>query len=294
MKQRKHTETHESRAVDQSAAIDCFQADSPPPCWTPIQKPWQLRLGVTLIAIGFGANLMAGPEIILQPTDQIVAIGGEARFTVVATGTAPLSYQWTRNDLLLAGATQSFLRITNAQPEAAGNYTVMITDSNGSSTNSQPRSLTVDKEWVLYNTSNSGLPYKGVVGFEMDRDGNVWILTGRWNASGGGGLAKFDGRNWTVWRTGSSPLPSNDGTGMTQDTEGNLWIGTESGLARFDRTNKWEVLRRDQIWYPKFDRDGNVWVGSSSGVLVYNGATWTKYQQANSGLPNNFVTYITA
>jgi hypothetical protein len=244
-----------------------------------------------LIPIGFTANLMAGPEITQQPTDQTVAIGGEARFTVIATGIEPLSYQWTRNDLPLAGATQSFLRITNAQPEAAGNYTVVITDSNGNSTNSQPRSLTVDKEWVLYNKGNSGLPYNGVVDF-VDRDGNVWILTGRWYAEAGGGLARFNGRDWAVWRAGTSPLPSDDGTGMTQDAEGNLWIATEKGLAKFDRAKTWTVVWRNQVWYPRFDLKGILWVGSGSGVLVYDGAKWTNYTHANSPLPHDFVSYI--
>jgi sugar lactone lactonase YvrE len=294
MKQRTQAKTDESAAVNQSATINALQAGSPLPGWTRMQQPRHWKLGATLLALGSAAELVAGLDITQQPTDQVVAIGGEARFSVLASGVEPLSYRWTFNDLPLADATQSYLRITNAQPESAGNYAVVITDSSGNTTNSQPRSLTVDREWVLFNKANSGLPYNGVVDFEMDRQGNVWILTGRWNGSGGAGLAKFDGANWTVWKAGSSPLPSNDGTGMTQDSEGNLWIATESGLAKFDRTYKWEVLRRDQVWYPKFDRDGYLWVGSSSGVLVFDATTWTKYQQVNSGLPNNFVAYITA
>lgn len=292
MRAREESEGRESERARQLTELQSLQANRGLPC-RPMPKPLQWRVAATLVVLSFAANLMAGPDIIQQPTDQIVALGGEARFTVVASGAEPLSYQWTFNDLPVAGATQSSLRITNTPPESAGSYAVVVTDSTGSRTNSEPRSLTVDKEWVLYNKANSGLPYNGVVDFEMDREGNVWILTGRWNGNAGGGLAKFDGRNWTVWKAGSSPLPSNDGTGMTQDTDGNLWIATESGLAKFDRTNKWDVVSRSQLWYPKFDREGNLWVGSFSGVLVYNGATWTGYQQANSGLPNNFVTYIT-
>ena len=250
-------------------------------------------VGATVLGLLLCASVMAQPIITQQPVERTVAVGGTALFQVVATGTAPLSCQWRFNDTDVAGATQFALRINDAQPNHEGRYTVVVTDVSGSTT-SQPAVLTVDREWVVYTRGNSGLPYDGVVDFEMDRYGNVWISTGRWGGSGGGGLAKFDGRNWTVWKAGSSPLPSNDGTGMTQDAEGNLWIATENGLAKFDRTNKWEVLRRDQVWYPKFDRDGKLWVGSSSGVLVYNGAAWTKYQQANSGLPNNFVAYITA
>jgi hypothetical protein len=174
-----------------------------------------------------------GPLITKQPADLVVAIGGDAQFTVTATGAEPLTYQWRCNDLDLNGATQSFLRITNAQPDCAGSYTVLVTDASGSTT-SQPAALTVDKEWVLYNRVNSGLPYKGVVDFEFDRNGDIWLATGRWWAHEGGGVARFNGRDWTVWRASGLRLPDNDCTSMTQDAAGNVWIATESGLARFD------------------------------------------------------------
>ena len=47
-------------------------------------------------------------------------------------------------------------------------------------------------EWVVYNTSNSGLPDNFVRSIAVDPQGNKWIGTY------GGGLAKFDGVNWTV------------------------------------------------------------------------------------------------
>ncbi len=34
------------------------------------------------------------PTITLQPADQAVLVGSNATFSVVATGTLPLSYQW--------------------------------------------------------------------------------------------------------------------------------------------------------------------------------------------------------
>jgi hypothetical protein len=244
---------------------------------------------------GFGPStsfLVAAPLITRQPADLVVAIGGDAQFTVTATGAAPLTYQWRCNDLDLKGASQRFLRINNAQPDCAGSYTVLVTDASGSTT-SQPAVLAVDKEWVLYNPVNSGLPYKGVVDFEFDRNGDIWLATGRWYAREGGGLAGFNGRDWTVWRASSLGLPDNDCTGMTQDAAGNLWIATDSGLARFDRMNTWTVVLRSQVWYPKFDLEGNLWVGSGGGLLSYDGAKWTTYKRANTGLPSDFVTYIT-
>ena len=49
-----------------------------------------------------------------------------------------------------------------------------------------------NSEWIVYNTSNSGLPDGMVTSLAIDKNGNKWIGTGE-------GLAKFDGVNWTVY-----------------------------------------------------------------------------------------------
>src|SRR5439155_16624316 len=45
------------------------------------------------------------PAITTQPASQTVTAGQTGTFTVAATGTAPLSYQWQKNGASLAGAT---------------------------------------------------------------------------------------------------------------------------------------------------------------------------------------------
>jgi ligand-binding sensor domain-containing protein len=250
-----------------------------------------LGVGAPVLGLLLCASVMAQPVITQHPVDRTVAVRGTALFQVLATGTAPLSYQWQFNDTDLEGATQLSLRITNAQPNHAGRFTAVVTDVSGSTT-SQPAVLTVDREWVMYNRGNSDLPYDGVVDLEVDRDGDIWIATGLWNGSGGGGLAKFNGTAWTVYRSGSSPLPANDCTGLTLDAAGNLWVSTEAGVARFDRTNHWDVVSRSQLWFPKVDLDGNLWIGSSSGLWVYDGISWKSYRRANSGLPSDFAAFV--
>jgi len=74
--------------------------------------------------------------------------------------------------------------------------------------------------WVVYNTSNSGLPENFVMTITIDNDGNKWI--GTW----GGGLAKFDGVNWVVYNTSNSGLPENQINAIYIDIYGNKWIGT--------------------------------------------------------------------
>ena len=65
--------------------------------------------GLGLAACGGGddAATVTAPAITTQPSDTSVTFGSTATFNVVATGTAPLSYQWTKNGAAIAGATGS-------------------------------------------------------------------------------------------------------------------------------------------------------------------------------------------
>jgi uncharacterized repeat protein (TIGR02543 family) len=78
-----------------------------------------------------------------QPGTQSVNAGQSATFTVSATGTAPLSYQWRLNGTNIAGATGSGYTRNNAQPADAGSYSVTVTNVAGSVTSSNAQ-LTVN------------------------------------------------------------------------------------------------------------------------------------------------------
>ncbi|MEO8105847.1 MAG: PQQ-dependent sugar dehydrogenase [Actinomycetes bacterium] len=74
----------------------------------------------------------AGPTITGQPQDVSVASGATAGFTVYASGIAPLSYQWYRNDVAIAGATASTLSVAGVTSADSGSlFKVRITDSGG-------------------------------------------------------------------------------------------------------------------------------------------------------------------
>ncbi len=73
------------------------------------------------------------PLINTQPQDQTVFTGQTATFSVIASGTGPLTYQWYYNEnTLLTNATSSSLTITNAQPSDIGGYSVIVSNAFGS------------------------------------------------------------------------------------------------------------------------------------------------------------------
>ncbi len=85
-------------------------------------------------AIYDSGTVTVAPSITTQPTSRTVTVGSSTTFTVVATGTAPLTYQWRRNGTALSGATAASLTLSNVQLSDAASYTVTVTNSAGSLT----------------------------------------------------------------------------------------------------------------------------------------------------------------
>jgi hypothetical protein len=74
------------------------------------------------------------PTITAQPQSVSVTAGANASFSVTATGTAPLSYQWKKDAVNLSGATAATFSITGVQAADAGSYTVSVSNAAGSVT----------------------------------------------------------------------------------------------------------------------------------------------------------------
>jgi len=95
------------------------------------------------------------PTISVQPTNQTVAAGRNATFSITAGGTSPLAYQWLFNGTnAISGATNTTLTLTNAQSVNAGFYSVLVTNLYGS-TNSSNALLVVTVDHFAWNTISS-------------------------------------------------------------------------------------------------------------------------------------------
>ena len=87
-------------------------------------------------------TLTVAPAITTQPVAVTVTAGQPASFTVVASGTAPMTYQWTKDGTAIAGATTATYTIYTTASTDAGNYSVVVTNSAGAAT-SNAAALTV-------------------------------------------------------------------------------------------------------------------------------------------------------
>ena len=92
------------------------------------------------------------PTITTQPANQTVAAGQTATFSVVATGTAPLTYQWQKNGSAISGATAtSYTTPVTTTADSGELFRVVVTNSAGNVT-SNSATLTVNP-----GTSNSSV-----------------------------------------------------------------------------------------------------------------------------------------
>src|SRR5204862_96211 len=84
------------------------------------------------------------PTITRQPASQTVTAGQRANFTVTATGTAPLSYQWQKNGTAIGGATAaSYTTPATTVADNGNQFTVVVSNAAGSVT-SNAAALTVN------------------------------------------------------------------------------------------------------------------------------------------------------
>lgn len=104
------------------------------------------NLGTGTVVVATSPGSMA-PAITTQPASQSVTAGAMVSFTVIATGTTPLNYQWQFNNANISGATGSTLTLPGVTSTSSGNYRVIVSNSLGSVT-SATATLTVNTATV--------------------------------------------------------------------------------------------------------------------------------------------------
>jgi len=141
-------------------------------------------------------NVTSPPRIVQQPSNQTVEPGGTTGFFVVTGGSAPLCYQWQKNNANLSdgghysGATSGTLTICGADTNDVADYRCVVTNAYGSSTSAIATLTLVNVNGCLA-VSNSD--YES--GFSL---------------AGGG----YIGNNWFEWETDPVGVTGYDETGI--------------------------------------------------------------------------------
>ena len=137
-------------------------------------------------------------------------------------------------------------------------------------------------QFINYTTKD-GLPNNYVFSIFQDNDENIWFGTG------GGGVAKFDGKYFTTY-TENEGLSNNNVLSITQDKNDNLWFGTRFGLSKLksgalnvNANNAGLPLFNNFAYEDGFlgigcnrgaicqDKTGTIWIGTNDRLTAYHG-----------------------
>jgi len=152
-------------------------------------------------------RLSFAPQIIVQPTNQIVLPGAAVVFSVSVFGSQPISYQWRLNGINLSdgtnisGSASSVLNLTDVSLADGGTYCVVITNGLGTVTSTgalltiltQPVFQTIvhsNASVVLTWSAISGLTYQ--LQFKSELASTNWLNLGSPNAATGSIMTASD------------------------------------------------------------------------------------------------------
>ncbi len=89
--------------------------------------------GIASAPVAF--SLQTAPVIASQPASETVTVGSTASFSITANGSAPLAYNWYRNGVLIAGATNTTYSTNNVQlADNGAQFSCVISNALGTAT----------------------------------------------------------------------------------------------------------------------------------------------------------------
>ncbi len=122
------------------SGVVLFGGMTTPNFHTPVTEAANLRANILAYSASFTSCSNCPPVILAQPANQTVRPGANVTFCVAASGSPPLSYQWSRdgtnlvNGGRITGATTGCLTIATAVEADSGQYSVAITNAYGYAT----------------------------------------------------------------------------------------------------------------------------------------------------------------
>jgi sugar lactone lactonase YvrE len=186
------------------------------------------------------APLSNAPVIVTQPTNQILnSIGSTTTFSVVASGEAPLSYQWKRDGVDINGATAASYMLTETlMSDTSSRWSVLVRNSKGTAISNDVK-ITMAAISIFAGSvagegnvdgRGSSASFFYPTGVAVDRQGNTYIAD-----AGNRTIRKISAVGLVTTFAGNPLLDgANDGlgtlssfsrpVGLTVDAAGNVYV----------------------------------------------------------------------
>ena len=118
------------------------------------------------------APVITAPSIITQPATLVVLPGAATTLAVAASGTGPLTYQWSLNGTPISGATGAVLYFPSVTSLDAGNYTVSVGNSAGSAGSNAAQLILVGAPSITAQPGNASVFVGATATFSVTASGN--------------------------------------------------------------------------------------------------------------------------
>jgi chitodextrinase len=179
------------------------------------------------------------PSITQQPTNKTVTAGQMATFSVTASGTTPLSYQWQKGTTNISGATSaSYTTPPATLADSGSQFRVIVSNSVGNVT-SNPATLTVNA-----TTAANVLTYHNDNGRTGQNLSETILTTGNVNQTQFGKLANYsvDGK------VDAQPLYASNVAIPSNGTHNLLIVATEHGsVYAFDADTGTQIWKKSML-----------------------------------------------
>jgi hypothetical protein len=130
-----------------------------------------------------GPAVVPPPVITVHPASQMALPGSTVTFSVTATGTEPLQYQWRFNGADLPGANSPGLQLTNVHRGLAGRYSVRVWNQGGAALSASATLTIIEPPAIVRQPSDTYAAAGGTALFDVLAVGTP-PLTYRWQRDG--------------------------------------------------------------------------------------------------------------
>jgi len=247
---------------------------------------------------GWGGLLTIAPTIVTQPVSLTVTAGQPAAFTVVATGSAPLAYQWFNGSTAISGATSATYAISATVTSNSGSvFTVTVSNSAGS--------VTSNKVTLTVNAPSAPLITTQPVSATICPGGTLtlsvvatyaasyqWSFNG--NAISGATNASYVVTSAAAGNTGSYTVAVSNSVGTVTSTAASVQVGaslTTNPISLSISVSQTATFSVSATGTPPFSFQWYVIASGSTTGTAISGATSNTYTTAPVTTANNGSQY---